>query len=176
MRAHRTAGWHSGENHIHANYGYGEYYNWPAHMADMVAGEGLNVGNFMVANSDSNGFFDREFFRGRPDPLSTRDHQLYWNEEFRSTIWGHMTLVNLRHVVEPVYSGFKDTTNPYDIPTMSDIADKTHRQGGLVVSRSGPGRSEPPHRGHLQSPRHPDEANRADAGADRRTSQEIQLK
>jgi hypothetical protein len=125
-------GWYSGENHIHANYGYGEYYNSPADMADMCAGEGLNVANLMVANSDGDGVFDREYFRGRPDPVSTPQSVLYWNEEFRSTIWGHMTLVNLKHVVEPVFTGFKDTTNPYDIPTMSEIAWKTQRQGGLV--------------------------------------------
>jgi hypothetical protein len=86
----------------------------------------------MVANSDSDGVFDREFFRGRPDPLSTPRTVLYWNEEFRSTIWGHMTLVNLKHVVEPVFTGFQDTTNPYDIPSMSEISWKTRRQGGLV--------------------------------------------
>jgi hypothetical protein len=125
-------GWYSGDNHIHANYGYGEYYNSPATMADMCAGEALNVCNFMVANSDGDGVFDREYFRGRPDPLSTPRTLLYWNEEFRSTIWGHMTLVNLKQVVEPIFTGFKDTTNPYDIPSMSEIAWKTHRQGGLV--------------------------------------------
>jgi TolB protein len=125
-------GWYSGENHIHANYGYGEYYNSPATMAEICAGEGLSIANLMVANSDGDGVFDREFFRGRPDPLSTRQSILYWNEEYRSTIWGHMTLVNLKQVVEPVFTGFKDTTNPYDIPTMSAIAERTHRQGGLV--------------------------------------------
>jgi hypothetical protein len=125
-------GWYCGDNHIHANYGYGEYYNSPASMAAMCAGEGLNACNFMVANSDGDGVFDREYFRGRPDPLSTRRTVLYWNEEWRSTIWGHMTLVNLKQVVEPVFTGFKDTTNPYDIPSVSEIADRTHRQGGLV--------------------------------------------
>jgi hypothetical protein len=125
-------GWYSGDNHIHANYGYGEYYNAPADMAAMCGGEALNICNFMVANSDGDGVFDREYFRGRPDPHSTPRIILYWNEEFRSTIWGHMTLVNLNQVVEPVFTGFKDTTNPYDIPSMSEIAWKTHRQGGLV--------------------------------------------
>src|SRR5262249_4947925 len=107
-----SRGWYSGENHIHANYGYGEYYNSPNDMADMIQGKNLNIGNFMVANSDGDGVFDREFFRGRPDPLSTPKNLLYWNEEYRSTIWGHMTLVNLKQVVEPVFTGFKDTTNP----------------------------------------------------------------
>ncbi len=107
--------WYAGENHIHANYGYGEYYNSPATMADMCAGEGLNICNFMVANSDGDGVFDREYFRGGADPRSTPKTILYWQQ-----------------VVEPVFTGFKDTTNPYDIPSMSEIAWKTHRQGGLV--------------------------------------------
>jgi Tol biopolymer transport system component len=125
-------GWYSGENHIHANYGYGQWYNTPETMFTQCAGEDLNVCNFMVANSDTDGIFDRRFFRGRPDPRSTPETILYWNQEFRSTLWGHMTLVNLRQVVEPVMTGFHGTTNPWDIPTNSDIAERTHWQKGHV--------------------------------------------
>ena len=90
------------------------------------------MGNFMVANSDGDGVFDREFFRGVPDPLSSQGLVLYWNQEFRSTIWGHMTLVNLKSLVEPIFTGFLRTTHPWDAPTNADIADHTHDQGGLV--------------------------------------------
>lgn len=127
-----AAGWHSGENHIHANYGYGHWYNTPETMLDQCEGEDLHVCNFMVANSDSDGVFDREFFRGTPDPLSAPRTILSWNQEFRSTLWGHMTLVNLTRVVEPVFTGFKDTTNPFDSPTNADIAEKTRLQQGIV--------------------------------------------
>lgn len=125
-------GWYSGENHIHANYGYGAWYNSPRTMRAQCSGEDLKVGNFMVANSDGDGVFDREFFRGAPDPLSSERLVLYWNQEFRSTIWGHMTLVNLRHLVEPIFTGFLRTTHPWDVPTNADIADHTHDQGGFV--------------------------------------------
>ena len=91
-----------------------------ADKADVSTG----YANFVVANSDTDGIFDREFFRGRPDPLSSAEHVLYWNEEFRATLWGHLTLVNLKQVVEPVMTGFKDTTNPWDIPTNADIAER----------------------------------------------------
>lgn len=140
-------GWHSGENHIHANYGYGQWYNTPESMRDQCAGEDLRICNFMVANSDTDGVFDREFFRGRPDPLSTPETMLYWNQEFRSTHWGHMTLVNLRQLVEPIFTGFKDTTNPWDIPTNSDIADRTHLQGGLVNYTHGAQNPNDPYQG-----------------------------
>jgi hypothetical protein len=43
-----------------------------------------------------------------------------------------MTLVNLKQVVEPVFTGFKGTTNPWDTPSNSDIADRTHWQKGVV--------------------------------------------
>ena len=43
-----------------------------------------------------------------------------------------MTLVNLKQFVEPIFTGFHDTTNPWDAPTNSDIADHTHLQGGHV--------------------------------------------
>lgn len=138
------AGWYSGENHIHANYGYGQWYNTPATMFQQCSGEDLNVCNFMVANSDTDGIFDRAFFRGRPDSLSTRETILYWNQEFRSTLWGHMTLVNLKQVVEPIMTGFKDTTNPWDIPTNSDIADRTHWQKGHVNYTHGVQTAEDP--------------------------------
>jgi hypothetical protein len=128
----RARGWYSGESHIHANYGYGPWYNSPATMLEQCAGEDLRVANFMVANSDGGGVFDREYFRGRPDALSDDRTLLYWNEEFRSTIWGHMTLLNLEHLVEPIYTGFLHTAQPWDAPSNADIADLTHDQDGLA--------------------------------------------
>ena len=125
--------WVSGESHIHANYGYGHWYNSPATMRLQCSGEDLTIANLVVANSDGDGVFDREFFRGEPDPLSTERAVLYWNEEFRSTIWGHMTLLNLKQLVTPIYTGFRGTTHPHDWPTNGDIADLTHDQDGLAT-------------------------------------------
>lgn len=127
-----SRGWWGGESHIHANYGYGQWYNTPATMRLQIEGEGLNLANMVVANSDTDGIFDREFFRGEPDPVSSSRHVLYWNEEFRATLWGHMTLYNLKRLVEPIMTGFKDTTNPWEVPTNADIADHVHLQGGHV--------------------------------------------
>lgn len=125
-------GWFSGENHIHANYGYGSWYNSPQTILDQCEGEDLNVANLVAANSDGDAVFDREFFRGGLDPLSTPRTLLWWNEEFRSTMWGHMTLFHLHSLVEPVFTGFKSTTNPWDVPTNGDVAQRTHMQGGTA--------------------------------------------
>lgn len=125
-------GWYSGENHIHANYGYGEWYQTPASIVELCEGEDLKVANLVVANSDGNGVFDREFFLGRLEPRSKPHALVWWNQEFRSTIWGHMTLFHLRQVVEPVFTGFPGTTNPLDVPTNAEIARRTRQQGGVA--------------------------------------------
>jgi hypothetical protein len=125
-------GWFSGENHIHANYGYGAWHNDRVTIRDQCEGEDLHVANVVVANSDGDGVFDRQYFLGRPDPLSVPRTILYWNEEFRSTIWGHLTLGSLSQLVEPIFTGFADTTNPWDVPSNADIADRTRAQAGTV--------------------------------------------
>jgi hypothetical protein len=97
-------GWYSGELHIHANYGYGSWFNTPETMRRQCVGEDLNVCNFMVANSDADVVYDRPFFRGGPDPLSTDENILYWNQEFRSTLWGQRT-TSTTHPHPPAAAG-----------------------------------------------------------------------
>jgi hypothetical protein len=125
-------GWFSGENHIHANYGYGAWHNDPVTIRDQCEGEDLHVANVVVANSDGDGVFDRQYFLGRPDPWSGPRTILYWNEEFRSTMWGHLTLGSLSHLVEPIFTGFAGTTNPWDVPSNADIAERTRAQAGSI--------------------------------------------
>ncbi len=125
-----STGWRSGESHIHANYGYGFWYRTPESLRLECEGEGLEVANLMVANSDGDGVFDREFFLGKPDPHSSPATVLYFNEEFRSTSWGHMTLLDLNHLVEPIFTGFAGTTHPWDVPTNAEVARLTHLQRG----------------------------------------------
>ena len=125
-------GWYSGETHVHANYGYGEWYNTPATILRQAEGEDLNVCNTVIANSDGEAIFDREFFLGQLDPRSTDEHLVYWGQEFRSTLWGHMTLSSLTTLVEPIMTGFQGTTNPWDVPTNADIAQRVIDQDGLV--------------------------------------------
>jgi len=124
--------WFSGENHVHGNYGYGAWHNDPVTIRDQCEGEDLHIANIMVANSDGDGVFDREYFLGWPDPLSSSRTIIYWNEEFRSALWGHLTLGSLSQLVEPIFTGFKETTNPWDVPTNADIAERTRAQKASV--------------------------------------------
>ena len=136
-------GWWGGESHIHANYGYGQWYNtpatvrlrWPARASTsptwwwrIPTPTASSIGNSSAASRI---------------PFDAR-HVVYWNEEFRATLWGHMTLLNLKRLVEPMMTGFQDTTNPWDMPTNADIADDVHLQGGHVnYTHSAPNARDP---------------------------------
>ncbi|HYO84645.1 MAG TPA: hypothetical protein VES20_24800, partial [Bryobacteraceae bacterium] len=99
-------GWWSGEDHIHANYA-GPYYLRPDDALLMAEAEDLNVSNLLVANAEGARTYDREFFEGKPSMLSTANHILYWNEEFRNRIvYGHMALLNLTALTDPLYTSF----------------------------------------------------------------------
>jgi TolB protein len=139
--------WYSGENHIHANYGCGAWYSDVNTVADQVEGEGLNVANMAVANSDGDGVFDRPFFIGAPDRRSTNQSIMMWNEEFRSTMWGHLTIVDLDRLVEPIFTGFADTTNPWDVPTNADISKLARFQGASVSYTHPAGNRDDPYNG-----------------------------
>ena len=139
--------WYSGENHIHANYGYGAWYSDVNTVAEQVEGEGLNVANMVVANSDGDGVFDRPFFIGAPDRRSTDQSIMMWNEEFRSTMWGHLTIVDLDRLVEPIFTGFAGTTNPWDVPTNADVSGLAQLQGASVSYTHPAGNRDDPYKG-----------------------------
>jgi Tol biopolymer transport system component len=127
------AGWWSGEDHIHANYA-GPYYLRPPDARLMIDAEDLNVGNFLVANAEGARAYDREFFEGKPHSLSTPERILYWNQEFRNRIvYGHMALLHLTRLVEPMYTSFEGTPQPWDYPSNTMIAAQARRDKAVVA-------------------------------------------
>jgi hypothetical protein len=123
----------SGEDHIHANYA-GPYYLRPEDALLMAEAEDLNVSNLLVANAEGARAYDREFFEGKPHSLSTANHILYWNQEFRNRIvYGHMALLNLTSLFEPAYTSFEGTPHRYDYPSNTIVAEQTRRTGGVVA-------------------------------------------
>jgi TolB protein len=126
------SGWWSGEDHIHANYA-GPYYLRPEDALAMAEAEDLNVSNLLAANAEGERVYDREFFEGKPNALSQRQHILYWNEEYRNRIvYGHMALLNLTQLIGPVYTSFAGTPHPWDYPSNTMVAREARRAGAVV--------------------------------------------
>ena len=126
-----SAEWWSGDLHVHMNYG-GLYQNTPARLAEQARAEDLNLVYNLVVNKEQR-FPDIASFRTDPDPASTDDLLILHGQEFHTSLWGHLSLLNLaEHLLLPGYGGYPFTavTSPY--PHNTAVADMAHRQQALV--------------------------------------------
>ncbi len=130
--------WYGGDLHTHINYNDHEFMT-PEDIQTQVLGEDLNYANLMVANSSGAQVHDVQYFEGRPHKLSDPTHILFWGEEMRNNgPYGHMCLTGIKQLVTPLYTGFQDTSYPYDYPPNHVQALAAKRQGG-VASFAHPG-------------------------------------
>jgi hypothetical protein len=128
-------GWYSSDAHIHANY------TAPHHQVITVKdvrleahAEDLNNANMMVANSGGAFVHDFQYFEGKPNRLSEPNFILYWNEEMRSSgVYGHMSFFNLKKLVYPLYTGFRNTPFADDYPANYSQAEAAQKQEAAVT-------------------------------------------
>jgi hypothetical protein len=128
-------GWHSADAHIHANYTAPHHQViTPDDVRLQTLAEDLNNANMMVANSGGAFIHDAQQFEGRPHALSRPGFLIYWNEEMRNGgIYGHMSFFNLKSLVHPLYTGFRDTPQWEDYPPNYTQAEAAMKQGGAVT-------------------------------------------
>ena len=127
-------GWYSGDIHIHPNLIHktlDQLVN-PEDIRLQVQAEDLNVANLLVCNSQGDIVYDRQNFTGAPHPLSTPRHILYWNEEVRTRLYGHMAALNLKHFIEPQFNGFDNSLHPFDYPSNAIQARKAREKGSSL--------------------------------------------
>jgi hypothetical protein len=85
--------------------------------------EDLNVCNILTSDPTT----DQDRFMGAQDPVSDSAHLIYVNQEYREDRLGHMNLLNLKKLIEPV-----KTMREYQYPLNIKACDETHAQGGHV--------------------------------------------
>jgi Tol biopolymer transport system component len=123
--------WVSADVHVHMNYG-GNYRNTPAHLAMQAQAEDLGIVENLIVNKEQR-FPDIAFSGGGLDPASTPDALVVHGQEFHTSYWGHLGLLNLReHVLLPGYAGYPNTAAASLYPMNADVADLAHAQGALV--------------------------------------------
>ena len=108
-------GWHSGDVHIH--------HISPRTCHLEMDAEDLNVANILTSDFTS----DQSEFEGRVNRYSSGKRLVYVNQEFRHDQLGHMCLLNLKKLIEPVKSMQKRHH-----PLHLTVCDQTHAQGGYV--------------------------------------------
>jgi len=108
-------GWYGGDNHIH-NIS-------PKTCRLEMEAEDLDVANILTSDFTT----DQPEFEGRVNRYSSGRRLIYVNQEFRNNHLGHMSLLNLKRLIEPV-----KTMQPYHYPLHLRACDETRAQGGYV--------------------------------------------
>ena len=110
--------WVSGDVHVHMNYG-GEYRNTPEHMIQQAESENLAIVENLIVNKEQR-IPDIGYFRAGADPASTASTLLFHGQEFHTSYWGHIGLLNLEdHFLLPAYAGYSNTSAASAFPPNS---------------------------------------------------------
>jgi hypothetical protein len=125
-------GWHSGDLHVHMNYG-GSYRADPARLAFQAAAEDLHVVENLIVNKEQRIPDISYFDGGRPDPASANGGLIVHGQEYHTSFWGHVGLIGLReNYVMPDYAAYVNTAAASLYPTNAAVSDLARAQGGLV--------------------------------------------
>jgi len=123
--------WVSSDVHVHMNYG-GQYRDRPKLLVGQAAAENLSIVQNLVVNKEQR-IPDITYFRPRPDPASTANNLLMHGQEFHTSYWGHLGLLNLqKNFIVPDYAGYPGTAAASLMPTNADVANLAHEQQGLT--------------------------------------------
>ena len=126
-----TSSWIGGDVHVHMNYG-GTYRNTPKHLVEQADAENLGIVEDLAVNKEQR-IPDMAYFSPQLDPASTADHLLLHGQEFHTSYWGHLGLLNLtRNFIHPGYAAYPNTAAASLYPANANVADMAHEQGALV--------------------------------------------
>ena len=129
----RRQGWFSGDTHIHPNV-YDDRLISPAAVRLISRAEDLNLPQLLVCNDVSSHINDRQYFQGRPHPLSEGNTILYWNQEMRAgDVNNHVGYLGLKRLVQPAYVGWPGTPLPFDYPPNYHMGRAAKAQGAVVT-------------------------------------------
>ncbi|HET6784231.1 MAG TPA: CehA/McbA family metallohydrolase, partial [Pseudoxanthomonas sp.] len=123
--------WISADLHVHMNYG-GHYRNTPANLVRQARAEDLDVVFNTIVNKEER-IPDIGYFSARPDAASTARTTLLHAQEYHTSFWGHLGLLQLDdHYLTPDFSAYRHTALDSPYPHNGVIADLAHAQRGLV--------------------------------------------
>ncbi len=126
-----AARWASADVHVHMNYG-GAYRNSPAHLVMQAQAEHLNFVDALIVNKEQR-FPDIAYQGLRTDPASQPDAVVVHGQEYHTSYWGHLGLLDIHGgVVLPGYAGYPNTAAASLYPMNADVADLAHARGALV--------------------------------------------
>ncbi len=141
----RARGWHSGDGHVHPVSGEPDWARIPgersfheeiditdALLRLVTEGEDLALANLLASNSDSDLIHFGQRVTGVDEPGWHDRHRLRVSEEYRSEVFGHMSVFGIRQLSDPVLTALPESkTYPFDFPTNHEACLKYAEQGAF---------------------------------------------
>jgi hypothetical protein len=129
----RAQGWYSADVHVHSNL-FAQTTVGPEETLLAAKAEDLNVINILPCNDPrTTTITDKQHFTGGPHPVSEKNHIVYFNEEMRNDLYGHVGFLGLKTFVEPAYFGWPHSPFPHDYPGNFPQTLAAKRQGAAVT-------------------------------------------
>lgn len=123
--------WRSADLHVHMNYG-GHYRNSPENLVQQAKAEDLNIVHNLIVNKEER-VPDIAYFQVLADKASDSDTVIWHGQEFHTSFWGHLGLLNLDdHILTPDFASYRHTALASPYPHNGVIADLAHQQNALV--------------------------------------------
>jgi Tol biopolymer transport system component len=119
----------SADLHVHMNYG-GHYRNTPQNLIEQARAEHLDAVYNLIVNKEERVPDVAQF---STQPLRKDNVLLMQAQEFHSSYWGHLGLLDLNdHLLNPDFSSYRESALASPYPHNGVIAGLAHAQHGLV--------------------------------------------
>jgi hypothetical protein len=130
----RERGWYSGQTHIHTTDAgipvqFSEF--WPL----ISRAEDLGVSYILTLKGewDTHAVYADEYPMGVVSSVSTPSHIIAYGEEYRSNPYGHLALLGLDRLIEPISSGAVGELAGADYPPNAFVLDAALAMGATTV-------------------------------------------
>lgn len=127
-------GWYSGHTHIHTtDAGLPVQYDrfWPL----VTRAEDLNVSAILTLQGEreTHAIYADEYPMGPLAHHSTSEHLITYGEEYRNNPYGHLALLGLEYLIQPVSSGSLGELGGPDYPPNQFVLEEAESQGAVTI-------------------------------------------
>lgn len=131
----REQGWQAVDEHVHYERLASEHDDdW----LTMLDADGLAGAHFLVLKGGNvPGIWAQQYAHGPSGEAKQNGRFIRAGEEYRDSAQGHMNLLGLRRVIEPISTGGIGNSPKGNWPPLAHVIRETHRRGGLAGPAHG---------------------------------------
>jgi hypothetical protein len=128
-------GWYSGQTHIHTT-DAGMPVQFNKHWPLVAYAEDLHVSEILTLKGewDTHAIYANEYPMGKRKAFSTANYLINYGEEYRNNPYGHLALIGLDYLIQPISSGALGELAGADYPPNSYILDEALKQGAITIA------------------------------------------